>query len=118
MRGEPTGEVGAEVEVVRRGLPGRSRAVRVKEAERADRVKEADRAGERLGLPGLGRSRDDRVKEAVALTGEGGGWWCDIRDASGRTPSPHLQLGSRLRASRGANDDERRENPAREQCTE
>ena len=92
MRGEPTGEVGAEVdavrpglpgrselEVVRPGLPGRSRAVRadrVKEADRADRVKEAPR----LGLPGLGRSRDDRVNE-LALTGddrvgEGGG--CDI----------------------------------------
>ena len=69
MRGEPTGEVGAEVEVVRRGLPGFSRADRVKEADRADRVNEAFR----LGLPGRGRSFDDRAKEVVALTGEGGG---------------------------------------------
>ena len=102
MRGEPTGEVGAEVdavrpglpgrselEVVRPGLPGRSRAVRadrVKEADRADRVKEAPR----LGLPGRpGRSRDDRVNE-LALTGddrvgEGGG--CDMRPAARRHPN-------------------------------
>ena len=75
MRGEPTGEVGAEVEVVRRGLPGFSRADRVKEADRADRVNEAFR----LGLPGRGRSFVDRAKEVVALTGEGGGWWFGIR---------------------------------------
>ena len=83
MRGEPTGEVGAEVEVVRRGLPDFSRADRVKEADRADRVNEAFRLGlpgwdslavaDRLGLPGRGRSFDDRAKEVVALTGEGGG---------------------------------------------
>ena len=101
MRGEPTGEVGAEVdavrpglpgrselEVVRPGLPGRSRAVRadrVKEADRADRVKEAPL----LGLPGRpGRSRDDRVNE-LALTGddrvgEGGG--CDMRPRSASPP--------------------------------
>ena len=110
MRGEPTGEVGAEVdavrpglpgrselEVVRPGLPGRSRAVRadrVKEADRADRVKEAPR----LGLPGRGRrggSRDDRVNE-LALTGddrvgEGGG--CDIRASASPPKRRELSQG-------------------------
>jgi len=59
VRGDPTGEVGAEVEEVRRGLPGR-----------AGRVETVPRP---LGLPGRGRSFDDRAKEVVALTGEGGG---------------------------------------------
>ena len=120
MRGEPTGEVGAEVdpvrpglpgrselEVVRPGLPGRSRAVRadrVKEADRADRVKEAPR----LGLPGRpGRSRDDRVKE-LALTGddrvgEGGG--CDMRapvsDRSEAEPEPVARRPNGANCARG-----------------